>query len=181
MHQVGDLFELNVKLRCQKVKGLTSTVVAGKSEQSDQQVCMQEERDILFGSSGMWRSVAGWVVPDFRRSRSAFISNRYGVRAIRNNWSHPTRPVPCEILVRQPQTTGHTPQDLCPVKYLCYNLKSGIRDYFEWMLTHTEIILSEEYRLHFQSLLQRARVTAECIAFHTICEPTGSDEGQWPD
>jgi hypothetical protein len=64
---------------------------------------MQEERDVLFGSSGMRRSIARWVVPDFRRSRTAFTSDRYGARAIRNNWSHLTRPVPCEIPLRQPQ------------------------------------------------------------------------------
>jgi hypothetical protein len=31
LHQVGDLFELNVKLRCQKVKALTITVCNKKA------------------------------------------------------------------------------------------------------------------------------------------------------
>jgi hypothetical protein len=78
---------------------------------------MQEERDIIrvFSDTTHCR----WV----SRSRLP---------------SHPTVRVS-----EQSETTGHSPQDLCPVKYLCENLKSGMRDCFELLLTQSAIILSE--------------------------------------
>ena len=89
-------------------KGLMSTVVAGRSEKSEQQVCMHNVRHggrtihtiRDFRDETQYRWASGSRIP---KSRTALTSNRYGVRAIRNNWSHPTRPVPFEIRLRQPQ------------------------------------------------------------------------------
>ena len=87
-----------------------SIVVAWRSEQSDQQVCMQEERDVLFGSSEMLRVSLGEWLPT---SEEVVL---------------PSPPI--VTVSEHSETIGHTPQDLCPVKYLCDNLKSGIRDCF---------------------------------------------------
>ena len=85
-----------------------SIVVVGRSEKSDQQVCMHNIRHAgrtrniihVLRDETQCRWASGSRIP---KSRTALTSNRYGVRAIRINWSHSTRPVPFEIRLRQPQ------------------------------------------------------------------------------